>query len=76
MQESITAGVAKAGVPEMTVDRCDKSLRVMRRWDAMGSAQGVQLAGGITSEERHLGLKILDGETPRVKFDRHRIISS
>jgi hypothetical protein len=36
----------------------------------------IELSRGITSEQCHPGAKILDGETPGIKFNRHVIITS
>uniref|UniRef100_A0A0A8YY91 Uncharacterized protein n=1 Tax=Arundo donax TaxID=35708 RepID=A0A0A8YY91_ARUDO len=30
----------------------------------------VEISRGVTSEERHLGAKVLNRETPRIKFNR------
>lgn len=40
-------------------------------WD-----EGVEIAGGVTSEKHHLGGQILNRKMVRIKFNRNRIVAS
>ena len=60
--EDGSTGVAKALVPKIGGDGGGEA------WT--GRSEGVQIAGGVTSEKHRLGCEILDRETIWVKFSR------
>jgi hypothetical protein len=68
------ARVAETRMPETAVVGGEE--RSWRRCRCGGVvAEWVELAGRITSEQNHLGAKILDRKAPWVKFNRDGIIT-
>jgi hypothetical protein len=57
-------------MPERSVVR-GKERHWWTSWRSMLWAQRVEVSRRITSEQSHLGLKILNRKTPRIKFNRY-----